>query len=268
MAPEIAETAIVDPRARIADNVQIGHFCVIGPEATIGVGTRLENHVSLRGRVTLGRNNHVFPGAVIGGEPQDMTYDSEDTQVVLGDDNVVRESVTISRGTTKDDGITTIGNHCYLMACSHVAHDCRLGDRVVIANGTLLAGHVHIHDDATLSGAIAIHHFTTIGSYSFISGMARVTNDVPPYMLVEGSPARPRCVNSVALRRNNFPPEVIKSLSEAHRLIYRSKIGLDNAREILRNKDCLVPAVNHLLSFIQHQQEGRHGRGREIRRAA
>ncbi|HND55255.1 MAG TPA: acyl-ACP--UDP-N-acetylglucosamine O-acyltransferase, partial [Pirellulaceae bacterium] len=140
--------------------------------------------------------------------------------------------------------------------------------RIVIANGTLLGGHVHVHDDATLSGAIAVHHFTTVGSFSFVSGLSRVLHDVPPYMLVEGIPSRPRCVNLVALKRNNFPPDVIEALSEAHRLLYRARVGLDHAREMLRSHGLLVPAVNHLLAFIQNQQEGRHGRGRERRRAA
>ncbi|MDP6719779.1 MAG: acyl-ACP--UDP-N-acetylglucosamine O-acyltransferase, partial [Pirellulaceae bacterium] len=182
--------------------------------------------------------------------------------------NVVREHVTISRGTLKEDGVTAIGDHCFLMAAVHVAHDCRLGDHIVIANGTMMGGHVRIYDHATLSGAIAIHHFTTIGHYSFISGQASVKNDVPPYMLAEGIPARPRCVNVVGLKRNGFSQESIRALTEAHKLIYRSKVGLDNAREILRADGHLVPAVNHLIAFIENQQEGRHGRARERRRAA
>ncbi len=268
MASYFADNAVIDPRAKIGPDVEIGPFCVIGPDVTIGRGTMLENNVSLRGRVTIGESNHIFPGVVIGGEPQDLSYRGEDTQVIIGDHNVIRECVTISRGTKKEEGVTTIGDHCYLMACSHVAHDCRVGDRVVIANGTLLGGHVIVHDDASLSGAIAVHHFTTIGSYSFVGGMARVSRDVPPYMLVEGSPARPRCVNVVALKRNDFPSDVIKALTEAHKLIYRSKVGLDNAREILRSNGMMVPAVNHLISFIEHQHDGRHGRARERRRAA
>jgi len=268
MTSRIASNSVVDPRARIAADVEIGPFCVIGPDVTIGRGTKVENNVTLRGRVTIGEDNHIFPGSVIGGEPQDLGYRGEDTEVVIGNNNVIRESVTISRGTLKEEGITYVGNHCYLMAMVHIAHDCSIGDRVVIANGTIMGGHVHINDDATLSGAIAIHHFTTVGSFSFIGGQARVANDVPPYMLVEGTPARPRCVNTVALKRNNFPREVIAALSEAHRLIYRSKVGLDNAREILRSNGNLVPAVNHLISFIEGQQEGRHGRSRERRRAA
>lgn len=268
MTSRIADSAVIDPRAQIADDAVIGPYCVIGPDAIIGHGTRLENHVTLMGRVTLGSHNHIFPNVVIGGEPQDLSYQGEDTQVIVGDHNIIREGVTINRGTTKEDGITSIGDHCYFMACGHVAHDCKLGDRIVMANGTLLGGHVHVHSDATLSGCIGVHHFTTIGSYSFIGGLSRVLHDVPPYMLCEGIPSRPRCINVVALKRNNFPPEVIESLAEAHRLLYRAKVGLDHAREILRSNGQLVPAVNHLLTFIQNQQEGRHGRGRERRRAA
>jgi UDP-N-acetylglucosamine acyltransferase len=268
MATPQANLSFIDPRATIAADVEIGPFCVVGPDVTIGSGTRLDNNVTVTGRVAIGERNHIFPGVVIGGEPQDISYRGGDTQVVIGDHNIIRECVTINRGSEKEDGVTSVGSHCYLMACSHVAHDCKVGDRVIIANGTLLGGHVHVHDNASLSGGVAVHHFTTIGAYSFVSGISRVLHDVPPYMLVEGIPTRPRCVNVVALKRNDFPAEVIKALTESHRLIYRSKVGLDNAREILRSNGQLVPAVNHLLSFIQTQQEGRHGRGRERRRAA
>ncbi len=264
----VASTAVVDPRAEIDRDVEIGPFCVVGPDVRIGRGTRLENNVTLMGRVTLGEQNHIYPGVVIGAPPQDLSYRGEDTAVVIGDNNVIRESVTINRATTKEDGVTSIGDHCYLMACSHVAHDCRLADRIVLANATLLGGHVHVHDDATLSGGAAVHHYTTIGSFSFVGGLSRVLHDVPPFMLVEGQPTRPRCVNIVALKRNDFPPDTIRALSEAYKLIYRSKVGIDHAREILRSNGHLVPAVNHLLGFIEHQHEGRHGRGRERRRAA
>jgi UDP-N-acetylglucosamine acyltransferase len=241
---------------------------VVGPLVKLGRGTRLENNVTVTGRTTIGEFNHIFPNTVIGAQPQDLSYRGSETRVEIGDRNVIREGVTINRATEKEDGVTSIGNQCYLMAACHVAHDCKLADRVIIANGTLLGGHVHIFDDATLSGGVGVHHFTTIGSYSFISGISRVLHDVPPYMLVEGIPTRPRCINVVALKRNDFPADVIRALSETHRLIYRAKVGLDHAREILRNEGQLYPAVNHLLSFIQNQQEGRHGRGRDRRRAA
>jgi UDP-N-acetylglucosamine acyltransferase len=268
MAGYVADNVSIHPRAEIDDDVEVGPFCVIGPNVRIGRGTKLENNVTLMGHVTIGERNHLFPGVVIGGDPQDLSYRGSDTQVIIGDDNLIRECVTINRGTEKEDGITQVGSHNFFMACSHIAHDCKVGSFVVIANGTMLGGHVHVHDHASLSGAVAVHHYASIGSYSFVSGISRVLHDVPPFMLVEGHPARPRCINVVALKRNDFSTEVIDCLAEAHRLIYRAKVGLDHAREILRGNDQLVPPVNHLLSFIQSQQEGKHGRARERRRAA
>ncbi len=268
MAVHIAGNVSIDPRAEIGDDVEIGPFCVIGPHARIGRGTRLENNVTLMGRVTLGQENHVYPGAVIGGEPQDITYRGAETEVVIGDHNVIRESVTINRASEKEEGVTRIGDHNFLMGCCHVAHDCQLRNHIIITNNTLLGGHVHIHDHAAISGSVGVHHFTTIGSYSFIGGISAVRHDVPPYMLLEGFPAKPRCINVVGLKRHKFSEEFIECLAEAHRLLYRSKVGLDNAWDILRNNGQLVPPVNHLLSFIQNQHEGSHGRSRERRRAA
>jgi UDP-N-acetylglucosamine acyltransferase len=268
MSLRIAPTAIVDPQAELDDDVEIGHGCLIGPKVSIGRGTRLENNVTITGRTTIGRFNRIFPYAVIGHEPQDLSYRGSDTQVVIGDFNVLRESVTVNRGTEKEDGVTRIGDRCYLMAGCHIAHDCKLGSRIIMANATLLGGHVHIHDDATLSGSAAVHHFTTIGSFSFVAGLSRVLHDVPPYMLVDGNPALPRCINRVALKRHDFADDEMRALGEAHRLLYRAKVGLDHAREMLRQNDLLLPAVNHLLTFIQTQHEGRNGRGRERRMAA
>ena len=268
MAVAIAENASVHPEAQIGDDVSIGPFCVVGPHVSIGKGTRLNAHVTVTGHVKMGENNRIFPTVVIGGEPQDLSFRGSDTEVIIGDGNVIREGVTINRGSEKEDGTTVLGDECYLMACSHIAHDCKIGNNVVLANNVLLAGHVHIQDHVTISGAAGVHHYATIGAYSFISGLSRVIHDVPPFMLVEGSPARPRCVNVVALKRNDFPEEAIKALSESHRLLYRAKVGLDHAREILRNNGHLIPTTNHLLSFIQNQQEGRHGRSRDFRRAA
>ncbi len=268
MPTHISKYVDIDPSAQIGDDVHIGPFCVIGPHVKIGDGTRLENNVTLTGRVTIGEQNHLFPGVVIGAHPQDVSYRGTDTQVIIGSHNIIRESVTINRASEKEDGTTRIGCYNFLMACSHVAHDCKLGDHIIMANGTLLGGHVHIYDHATLSGGIGVHHFTTIGRYAFVAGLARVIHDVPPFMLCEGHPARPRCINVVALKRNNFSVEAIHSLSETHRLLYRAKVGLDHAREILRNNDKLLPPVNELLDFIQTQQEGKHGRSRERRRAA
>jgi len=268
VANYFSKNASIDPRAEIDDDVEIGSYCVIGPKVRIGRGTKLENNVTLMGDVTIGCHNHIYPNAVIGGEPQDVSYTGGDTKVVIGDNNIIRECATINRASKKEEGVTHVGNHNFLMACSHVAHDCQLGNHIIVANNTLLAGHVHVHDHASLSGAVAVHHFATIGSYSFVAGTSAVRHDVPPYMLFEGNPARPRCVNAVGLKRNNFSPQVIHALVEAHRLLFRSKVGLENAWEILRANGHLVPQVNHLLSFIQGQHEGVHGRGRERRKAA
>jgi UDP-N-acetylglucosamine acyltransferase len=268
MPTVIATQAFIDPRAEIGRDVEIGPFCVVGPYVRIGDGTRLVNNVTLMGHVTLGRHNHIFPGTVIGAEPQDISYGGSPTRVAIGDHNVIREGVTINRGSEKEDGVTQIGNHNFLMAACHVAHDCQLGDHIIIANGSLLGGHVHVQDHAALSGAVAVHHFATIGSYSFVAGMSAVGQDVPPYMLVEGIRCRPRCVNMVALKRNGFAPATVAALVEAHRLIYRSKVGLDHARELLRSAAGWGPEVEYLLDFIGTQQTGRHGRARERRRAA
>jgi len=268
MATSIAANAWVDPRAEIDQDVEIGPFCTIGAGAKIGSGTRLLNNVTLMGNVTIGHNNTLYPNVVIGAEPQDLSYQGSDTCVQIGDNNTLREGVTVNRASEKEDGITRIGNHNFLMGNAHVAHDCKLGNHIIIANGSLLAGHVHVQDHASISGGCGIHHYVTIGSYSFLAALSRALHDVPPYMLVEGIAAKPRCINIVALKRNDFSTEAIDSLAVAHRLMYRTKVGLVHAREILTSKDQLTPEVENLLSFAAGQSEGKHGRGRELRRAA
>jgi len=268
LPPSVHATAVVEPGASLAADVRIGPCCVVSAGAVIGRGTILESHVTIMGDVRIGERNHLFPHAVVGGEPQDVSYRGAATQVVIGDRNVIREGVTINRATEKEEGVTTIGDGNFLMACCHVAHDCRIGDRCLIANGTLLGGHVRVHSRASLSGAVAVHHWVTIGEWSFVAGLSRVLHDVPPFMLSEGLPARPRCVNVVALRRGGFAQPTIDAVAEAHRLLYRAKVGLEAAREILRSQGMLLPEVEQLIEFQSRQREGRHGRARERRRAA
>jgi UDP-N-acetylglucosamine acyltransferase len=268
MAMRIAANAWIDPKAQIEHDVEVGPFCTVGPHVTIKSGTRLIANVTILGHVTIGCDNVIYPGAVIGGEPQDISYTGSDTRVIIGDGNTIREGVTVNRGSEKEDGVTKVGDHNLLMASSHVAHDCKLGNHIIMANCALLGGHVHVDDYASISGAVGVHHYTSIGSYSFIGGLSRVLHDVPPFMLCEGAPARPRCINIVALKRHNFSAQVIDCLAEAHRLIYRNKVGLEPAREILRGNGQLAAEVKRLLTFIERQQEGRHGRGRELRKAA
>ena len=193
-ATVVHPTAVVESGARIGPGVRIGPHCVVSAGAEIGRGTVLENHVTIMGEVRIGERNRIFPNCVIGGEPQDISYRGTSTRVEIGDDNVIREGVTINRASEKEEGLTSIGNANFLMACCHIAHDCRIGDHVIIANGTLLGGHVRVQSRASLSGAVAVHHWATIGGWSFVAGLSRVLHDVPPFMLCEGLPARPRCI--------------------------------------------------------------------------
>jgi UDP-N-acetylglucosamine acyltransferase len=263
MAIAIADTACVDPRAELDDDVEVGPYCIIGPDVQIGRGTRLLGHVCVFGVTTIGRSNTISPFTVIGGDPQDISYQGSPTRVEIGDNNVFREGVTINRATEKEDGVTRLGNQCYLMATAHVAHDCKLGDRITMANGSMLGGHVHVESFASVSGGVAVHHYVTIGGYSFVGGQSRIYHDVPRYMLVDGNPSKVRCINVVGLKRNGIGPEGIDALHEAHRLIYRAKMSLAHATDILATHGHMTPEVRHLLDFIKAQHEGKHGRARE-----
>jgi UDP-N-acetylglucosamine acyltransferase len=266
MATLIADTACVDPRAELGDDVEVGPYCVIGPEVEIGRGTRLIAHACIFGRATLGEENVVHPFAVIGGEPQDVSYRGSETRVEIGDGNVIREGVTIHRGSEKEQGLTRIGSHNLLMVNVHVAHDCRLGDRVVIANNTILGGHTHIESSVTISGGVGVHPFVTIGGYSYVGGLSRIYHDVPPYMIVDGNPSKVRCINVVGLRRHGLAAEAVSALHEAHRLIYRARMTAAHAAEILGTHGHLCAEVRSLLDFIEAQHQGKQGRARERRR--
>jgi UDP-N-acetylglucosamine acyltransferase len=263
MARNISPLASVDPQAVVGDDVAIGPFCVIGPNVRIGNGTRLANNVTVIGHTSIGEHNILFPNVVVGGEPQDVSYKGEPTRVEVGHHNQFREGVTVNRATTKENGLTLVGNFNYFMANSHVAHDCVLGDYVIMANGALLGGHAHVDNRAIISGNVGVHHWVTVGAYSFIGGMSRIVHDVPPFMLVEGHPSIVRCVNLVGLKRQGFSSDEIASLSETHRLIYRAKMGLEHAREILESHSHLNRHVEHLLQFIELQRKGAHGRQRD-----
>lgn len=266
--PVVSPLACVDPAAELSPGVEIGPFCVIGPKAKIGCGTKLINSVTMLGDVEIGEFNTVSPGAVLGGAPQDISYRGSETKVVIGDRNTIRECVTINRATEKEDGFTRIGDDCYFMGNVHIAHDCKIADNVIIGHGSMLGGHVHVDHHATLSGSVAVTHYASIGSYTFVGASSRVLQDVAPFMLADGSPARPRCVNIVGLRRNNFNKAMIDSINEGYRLMYRARVGLENCEEILASKGEMTDEVSHLLDRIRVSQAGRHGRGREAGRRA
>jgi UDP-N-acetylglucosamine acyltransferase len=268
MSTVIAQTAVVDPRAKLGRNVRIGHFCVIGPDVTIGDGTKIEDHVVISGVTSLGEDNHVFPGCVIGAHPQDTSYRDTPTRVEIGHGNTFREHSTVNRGTEKEEGVTRIGDNNFFMIGTHIAHDCRLGDRIVIANNGMLGGHVHVGNDVTIAGGVGIHHFASVGQLSFIGAMSRVLHDVPPYMIVDGQPARPRAANSVGLRRHDYSPDDIAVLTKAFKLLYRSRVGIENARGELLGSGPIRPVLKHLFDFIDHTSGGQKGRGRDRRRKA
>jgi UDP-N-acetylglucosamine acyltransferase len=268
MATLIADTACIDPRAEIDDDVEIGPYCVVGPDVKIGRGTRLISHVSVQGLTTLGERNVVHPFVVIGGDPQDVTYRGSATRVEIGDHNVIREGVTIHRGSEKEEGVTRVGSHNMLMVNVHVAHDCVIDDRVVIANNTVLGGHCRVESHVTISGGVGIHPFVTIGSYCYVGALSRIYHDVPRFMIVDGNPSKVRCINIVGLRRHGIGAEAIAGLHEAHRLIYRAHMTAAHAADILESHGHLCPEVSSLLEFIESQHKGKHGRARERGRVA
>ena len=258
--------ADVHPSAALSPGVKIGPFCVVGPDVTIGDNTELQSHVVLTGHTTLGKRNRLFAGSVIGGAPQDISYQDADTQVVIGDDNIIREGVTVSKGTEKEDGCTRIGNGNMLMANSHVAHNCRIFNKVILVNGVLLGGHVHVQDRAIISGNTVVHHFSTLGRLSFVSGGCRVPHDIPPFILAAGNdnPAL-KTLNVVGMRRAGITEDSIQCVRDAFRLLYRKRNRLESVRTYFDEiyEGILPMELVEFLQFIQKQRAGRLGRARE-----
>jgi UDP-N-acetylglucosamine acyltransferase len=248
----IDSRAVVSPQAQIAADVEIGPFSVIGADVVIGSGTWIGPHAVINGPTRIGSNNKIFQFASLGDAPQDKKYNGEPTRLEIGDRNVFRESVTVNRGTTHDKGVTRIGNDNLLMAYSHVAHDCQLGNQIVMANCATLGGHVEIGDWATLGGMCAVHQFTKVGAYSFIAHHAAVTRDVPPYVMAVGRPAEPHSINAVGLQRRGFTPAQILNIRRAYRLLYRSGLKLKAAIEELEKAAATQPEIGPFVEFIKH----------------
>lgn len=228
----IHPTAVVHPNAELHPTVQVGAYAVIGEHVKVGLETIIGAHVVLEGPCEIGARNQFFPGAAIGMEPQDLKYVGEPTWVKIGDNNQIREYVTINRATGAGEA-TVIGNGNLLMAYVHVAHNCIIEDHVVIPNSVALAGHVHIESRARLGGVLGVHQFVHIGRHSMVGGMARIDRDVPPYMLVEGNPARVRTLNLVGLKRSGMSPANLQILKKAFRILYRSNLSFTDALEQL-----------------------------------
>jgi UDP-N-acetylglucosamine acyltransferase len=253
----IHPTAIVDPTAEIDEGVEIGPYTIVQKNVIIGQGTRIGPHVVIGEGTQIGQRCQVYQFASVGEAPQALAYRGEKTFLTLGDQNIVREFVTLNRGTAGGGGKTVIGNQNLFMAYSHVAHDCHLGNQVILANGATLAGHITIEDHAIIGGLSAVHQFCRIGTHAFISGMTGITLDVPPYMLASGSRARLFGLNTVGLKRFHFSEASMKALKKAYRIIFRSDLTLEKAvKQVKEDGISQLPEVQHLLQFIQQSKRG------------
>lgn len=248
--------AIVDPAAKIAPGVAVGPFSIIGPDVEIGDGCEIGPHVVIRGPTRIGRENRVFQFASIGEIPQDKKYKGEETVLEIGDRNVIREFVTMHRGTMQGGGVTRIGNDNLLMANVHIAHDCIVGNHTIFANNASLAGHVIVEDYVILGGYSLVHQFCNIGAYSFSAAASLITKDVPPFVLVSGHMARPYGLNTEGMRRRGFDAETVRRLRNAYRILYRSNLPLAQAIEKLREIAPECPEVGRIADFVERSRRG------------
>jgi UDP-N-acetylglucosamine acyltransferase len=242
---------VVSPQAEIAPGVEIGAFSIIGANVVIGERTWIGPHVVINGPTRIGTDNKIFQFASIGDAPQDKKYKGEPTRLEIGDRNVIREFVTVNRGTTHDQGVTRIGSDNLLMAYAHVAHDCQLGDKIVLSNCATLGGHVEIGDWVILGGLSAVHQFTKVGAHCFIANNAAVTRDVPPYIMAVGQPAVPHSVNSEGLKRRGFSTEQIRNVRRAYRVLYRSGLKLSVAMQQLEAAAVTQEELRPFVEFIK-----------------
>lgn len=263
----IHPTAIVEAQAQLADGVSVGPYTVIGPEAVIGEGCVIHNHVTVTGHTTLGREVQVFPGAVVGGVPQDLKYRGEKTTLSVGDGTVIRECCTLHPGTALGGGRTSVGRNNLLMAYVHVAHDCQLQDNIIIANAAQLAGHVQVDEHARISGLAAVHHFVRIGTCAFVAGCAKLSIDVPPFTIADGHPARIRGLNREGLKRRGLSDEAMNALKEAYRMCFDGELPRDQAyKEVAARGYDQVAEVALFVAFLQTTAKGKHGRALEAER--
>lgn len=252
----IHPSAVIADDAELAEDVTVGPFAVIESGVQIGPRCRIDAHAVIKGPTIMGADNHIYSFASIGDEPQDKKYAGEATRLEIGSGNTIREFCTVNRGTVQDESATRIGDDNWLMAYSHVAHDCQLGDHIIMANGTMLGGHVRIDDHAMCSAFVCIHQFCHIGAHSFLGAYVGVNQDVPPYILVFGQPAEPRGINAEGLRRRDFSKENIKNLKDAYRILYRSGLRAAEAAEQLASLVSEQPELRILVEFLQESERG------------
>jgi UDP-N-acetylglucosamine acyltransferase len=254
MGNGIDPRAVVSPKARIDDNVFIGPFTIVEDDVVIGNGTHVASHALLANGTRVGKECRIHHGAVLGTAPQDLKFHGELTTLEIGDHTTIREYVTLNRG-TRARGTTTIGSHCYIMAYAHVAHDCALGNHVILANAVNMGGHVVIEDHVVIGGVTAVHQFTRIGCHAMIGGGFRVPKDVPPYVLAGQEPLAFTGLNIVGLKRRNFPDEAIRSLDAAYTTIYNTDMNVSQALETIKKKD-MTDEIRHVVDFIEKSKRG------------
>jgi len=252
---QIHSTAIVDPQAEIGAGCVIGPYCIVGPHVLLGPDCWLQHHVTLAGPLTAGARNKFYAYCSIGQQTQDLKYQGEPTFLEIGDENIFREFVTVNRSTTAD-GKTRIGHRGNYLAYSHVGHDCTVGDAVVFSNNGTLAGHVQVGDHAIMGGLTAVHQFCRLGPYAITGGCSKIVQDVPPFMIADGNPAKVRGINVVGLERSGFPAETIKAIKEAFRLIYRSKYNTRQAIEAIQQELPMSAEISQIVEFIQSSERG------------
>ena len=248
--------AIIDPTAKVADNVQVGPWSIIGPGVEVGEGTIIESHVVLKGPTKLGRNNHIYQFSSVGEDTPDLKYNGEETWLVIGDNNVIREGVTIHRGTVQDRGETTIGNDNLFMAYSHIGHDSVIGNHTIFVNNASVAGHVIVGDWAILAGYTLVHQFCHIGAHSFSGFGSHVSKDVPAYVTVMGQPAEAKMVNVEGLKRRGFSSDAIAAIRRAYKIIYRQGLTVDEALEKLSVEVQETPELHLLIDSLQASTRG------------
>ncbi len=252
----IDPTAIVDSKAELADDVSVGPFSVIGAGVKIGAGTVIGSHVVIKGPTTIGKDNRIYQFTSIGEDPQDKKYAAEITQLEIGDRNTIREYTSMHRGTKQDKSLTKIGNDNLFMAYTHVAHDCIIGNHVIMANGASLAGHVHLHSHAILGGFTLVHQFTQIGQYSFAAMGSAITQDIPPFVMVGGKPTRPHGINSVGMERNGISPEDIRLIRKAYKIIYKTNLRLEDAIDQMEDLAGESKELSDMVSFLRNVNRG------------
>jgi UDP-N-acetylglucosamine acyltransferase len=252
----IHRTAIIDPKAELAEDVSVGPYSVIDADVRIGAGTTIGPHVVIRGPSAIGKSNRIYQFASVGEDPQDKKYRQEVTYLEIGDGNIVREYCTIHRGTLQDQGITRVGSDNLFMAYAHVAHDCVIGNNVVMANGASLAGHVHLDDFSILGGFTLVHQFSRIGQHSFSAMGSTISRDVPPYVMVGGRPTKPFGINSVGLERKGFKPETIREIRRAYKTLYKAGLRLEEATQVLETMTADTPEITCMVEFVQKSGRG------------